>query len=93
MSDAIGAAGTTPPALDPAKDAKLRKACAQLEAVFMNELAKALRETVPQEGVLDSSAGGDMFASMFDERLAEIAAARTQSGVSAALYRQLSGQP
>jgi Rod binding domain-containing protein len=48
---------------------------------------------VPQEGVLDSSAGGDMFASMFDERLAEIAAARTQSGVSAALYRQLSGQP
>lgn len=72
---------------------RLERACAQLEGVFMNELAKALRETVPQDGVLPSGTGGDMFASMLDEKLAELAAARSRSGLTAALLEQLGKQP
>lgn len=96
MSNPIG--GSTPPpttiapaggARAAAEQERLRKACVQLEGVFMNELAKALRETVPQDGLLEAGTGGEMFASMLDEKLAELAAARSQSGLSAALLRQL----
>lgn len=72
-----------------AEQERLRKACTQLEGVFMNELAKALRETVPEDGVLPSSTGNEMFTSMLDEKLAELAAARSRSGLTNALMKQL----
>lgn len=90
MSGIASLAGAAPAA---GKEARLKQACTQLEAVFMNELAKALRETVPQEGVLPAGAGGDMFAAMLDERLAEVAAARMKGGLAAALLRELGGTP
>lgn len=92
MSEVAAAAGAGP-VLDPAKAARLRHACTQLEAVFMNELAKALRETVPQDGVLPAGTGGEMFSAMLDERLADLAATRMRSGLAGKLFSQLGGQP
>lgn len=97
MTKPIGASTPPPTTIDaPAatvEKERLRKACMQLEGVFMNELAKALRETVPADGVLPASSGGEMFTSMLDEKLAELAAARSQSGLTAALMNQLSRKP
>ena len=70
--------------------ARLRKAAHDLEGVFVNELFKAMRETVPQDGILSEDPGRDLFTGMMDERLAESYAERSQGGLGEALYRQLS---
>ena len=70
-------------------DQRLRKACADFEAVFMSQIFAQLRATVPHDGLLDGGAGEDMFTSMMDEHVAAAAAGRLEHGVGAALYRQL----
>ncbi len=69
---------------------KLRKAAHDLEAVFVNELFKAMRETVPQEGILSQDPGQEMFTGVLDQRLAELYGERARGGLGEALYRQLS---
>jgi flagellar protein FlgJ len=69
---------------------KLRKAAHDLEGVFVNELFKAMRATVPQDGILSQDPGQETFTGMLDERLAATYAERARSGLGEALYRQLS---
>ena len=74
-------------ALTPAQQ-KLRTASHQLEGVFLAQLFRAMRETVPQDGQ-----GGEaqaMFTSMLDDTLAAKAADGLERGLGEALYRQLS---
>lgn len=79
-----GAAGPTP------DQARLRKAAHDLEAVFVNELFKAMRATVPQEGILAQDPGQELFTGVLDQRLAELYGERARGGLGEALYRQLS---
>lgn len=84
MIDAVGSIAPMPQD----RDAALREACARLEGVFMQELIKALRATVP-EGVNGGGAAEDMFTGMLDQHVADSATARLERGLGAALYRQL----
>lgn len=70
--------------------AAMRKASHDLEGVFVNELFKAMRATVPADGILSQDSGGELFSSMLDQRLAEVYAERERGGLGEALYRQLS---
>ncbi len=70
--------------------AKLRKAAHDLEGIFVQELFKAMRETVPDDGIIAQTPGQDLFTGLLDQRLAETQAARSQNGLGDALYRQLS---
>lgn len=79
------------PAVNPVDDAaRLRKAAAEAEGVFMQQLFKAMRETVPGDGLFDGGSGEAMFTEMLDAHVAEAAAARQKNGLGEALYRQLS---
>ena len=71
-------------------DERLRESVEAMEGVFVQELTKALRGTVPNGGNPDAP-GADMYASLLDERLAQVIAAETRTGIAEALYRQLSG--
>ena len=72
-------------------DARLRQAAHDLEGVFLSQLFKAMRETVPQgEGIFESSTAEDIFSSMLDEVLGGAAAQRFEGGLGDALYKQLS---
>ncbi len=71
------------------EDAKLRRAAQELEGVFVQELFKAMRETVPEGGIVDGGPGEDMFSSMMDQTISSEAASGWERGVGAALYRQL----
>jgi flagellar protein FlgJ len=92
--DTIAAASRAAPAA-PAltDDARLRQACAQLEGVFLEQLMKALRETVPEGGLIDGGAGEDIFSSLLDGQLSAAAASRLERGLGAALYRQFRAGP
>ena len=87
-------ANSTPLTAAPPPDrrAQLRTLSRQLEGVFLNQLFQAMRASVPQDGVIASNPGQQMFTQMLDERLAGEASQRMSSGLSEALYRQLAAR-
>ncbi len=70
--------------------ARLKAATDALEGAFYQELFKAMRETVPDSGLLDGGGGEDAFTSLMDQHLSDVAAARSHGGVGQALYRWFS---
>ncbi|MES2521496.1 MAG: rod-binding protein [Gemmatimonadota bacterium] len=89
----IGAvSGPGVPAQPTEKERKLREVAGQLEGMFVQQLFKAMRETVPQgEGIVSGGAGEDIFTGLLDQHLAAETPKQWESGVTAALYRQLQG--
>lgn len=73
------------------EDAALRRVCAELEGVFFEQVLKAMRETIPEGGVIDGGLGEDIFSGMMDAHLATLSAERVDGSIAAALYRQLRG--
>ena len=93
MSMPIG--GTTPTPLTPearaaSDEARLKKTAKQLEGVFVEQLFKAMRETVPQgEGAVEGGTGEDMFTGLMDQKLAAETPTQWDHGLADAAYRQL----
>ena len=89
-------ATVNPPAtrpLDPATDRKLRETAKQLEGLFVQQMFKAMRDTVPQQdGIVSANAGEDMFTGLMDQHLAAETPSQWQGGLAESVYRQLRGQ-
>lgn len=71
-------------------DKRLMEACREFEAIFLNELLKSMRKTIPQGGLLEKSFGQDVFQSMLDTEYAKIMAQSRTTGLAEILYQQLS---
>lgn len=81
-----GAAGLP---VDP-RETAMRKAAADLEGLFVQQLYKSMRETVPTEGgLVERSQGEEVFAGLMDERLAADTGTRWHRGLGDAIYRAL----
>ncbi|MHB8770866.1 MAG: rod-binding protein [Syntrophales bacterium] len=75
---------------DAQRDAKLRKACRDFEALFLFNLFKEMRQTVPRSGLLPSAPGKETFQMMFDQKVAEDLSGRGEGmGLQKMLYEQL----
>lgn len=70
---------------------RLRQAARDLEGVFVEQMFKAMRETVPEGGVVDGGSGEEMFSTLLDQRLSAAVPGGWERGLSAALYRELAG--
>lgn len=90
MSD-LRIAAPLAPVTPSSEELRLRKVAQQLEGVFVHELFKAMRQTVPHDGVIDGGAGEEMFQSMMDQHIADQLPAKWEHGLGAAVYRQLRG--
>ena len=77
---------------DPTEGARLRTAAQQLEGVFVEQLFKAMRDTIPEGGLVDGGNGEEMFSGMLDQHLSDATAAGWSGGIGDALYRQLSAK-
>ena len=72
------------------KDEKeLKQLAQQFESIFMNQLMKSMRETLPKDGLL-SSFSVDMYESMFDQEVAGEMSKGKGMGLADVLYTQLS---
>ncbi len=71
-----------------APDAALGKAASQFEALFIQMLLKSMRDSLPQEGVLDSEATRT-YTSMFDQQLATSLSSKGGLGLADMLAKQL----
>ena len=69
--------------------AKLAKTAKQFEAVFVQQMFAAMRETVPKDGVVSGGAGEELFSSMFDQKLADSTPQHWQHGLSEAIVAHL----
>jgi Rod binding domain-containing protein len=67
---------------------RLDAATRDFEAVLFQEMLKAMRDTVPDGGLLDGGHAREVFTTMLDEHVAGEAARRGQNGLASALYRQ-----
>lgn len=69
---------------------KLRKAASDLEGLFVSQMFKAMRATVPtDEGIVSGGSGEEIFTGLMDEHLAAETPSHWGGGISEALYRQL----
>lgn len=89
----VGGTSTTNAAMGwqagPADDARLREACARFEGVFVQQLLEAMRETVPDDGVLSGGVGEELFTGLLDQHIADEVALRQHGGLGETLYQQL----
>lgn len=70
---------------------RLRDAARELESVFVEQMFKAMRATVPDDGLMSGGSGEEMFTSMMDQHLASQQPGRVPSELAEAVYRQLRG--
>jgi flagellar protein FlgJ len=81
------------PPIDPVTDRALRDTARQLEGLFVQQLFKAMRETVPQQdGIVSANAGEEMFTGLMDQHLAAETPSQWDSGLAESVYRQLRGR-
>ena len=71
-------------------ETRLREAAVQFEAVFVRQMLSAMRQTIPDGGVIDGGQAEELFAGMLDGHMAELMAAESRSELADAIYRQLS---
>lgn len=71
------------------EEQRLRAATKQLEGVFVQELFKAMRETIPQDGMMNGGAGEEIFTGLMDEKIAAHVPEQWERGIGESLYRQL----
>lgn len=77
----------------PTEDPTLRKVAQQMEGVFVQELYKAMRATVPQdEGVVGGGAGEELFTGLMDQHLATETPQAWGRGLGEAIYQHLRGR-
>lgn len=72
-----------------ARDAKLHKVSTQLEGVFVQQMYKAMRSTVPTGGLFDGGSGEEMFTGLMDEHIAADTPQKWKHGLSESIFRQL----
>jgi peptidoglycan hydrolase FlgJ len=91
----IGASAPATPgagSVDPAaaaRDAKLHKISHDLEGVFVQQMYKSMRSTVPTGGLFDGGSAEEMFTGLMDEHMAADTPKEWKHGLSESIYRQL----
>ncbi len=74
--------------LDSKTDEELKQLAQQFESIFVNQLLKSMRQTIPKSGLMDSF-WVDMYESMFDQEVAGEMAKSKSIGLADVLYSQL----
>ncbi len=81
-------------ASDP-KDPKLkelRSSCREFEAIYINEMYKSMRKTVPDSGLFEKDMADTLYQEMLDMEMARETAAGDGMGIGKAMYEQLKDQ-
>jgi flagellar protein FlgJ len=85
MSARAGAAS----AEEEEKDRKLRKSCADFEAIFISYIFQTMRKTIPESQATTKMPGKDTYTMIVDHKLSEDLARRGGIGLQKVLYNQL----
>jgi flagellar protein FlgJ len=79
--------------ISPEKEKKLRKACADFEAMLTYNLLKTMRRTIPAGGTLPRSPSRESYETMMDQSIADTVARKSHGiGLQKVLYDQFMKQ-
>lgn len=70
-------------------DKALKEACQEFEAYYLQQLFKEMRKTVPESGLLEKSAGREIYEDMLYEEYAKEMSKGNATGLADMLYKQL----
>lgn len=73
----------------PKQDPKLKAACQEMEAVFLNLLLSQMRAAVPKSHLFGNSSSTDTMQSLLDTEMTKNMASAGGIGLADMLYRQL----
>jgi|WetSurMetagenome_2_1015567.scaffolds.fasta_scaffold165690_2 peptidoglycan hydrolase FlgJ len=68
---------------------QLKQACREFESIFVEQLLRSMKATVPQGGFINKSSATKMFEEMLDQQFARETAVSGQLGIAETLYRQM----
>ena len=68
---------------------KLKKACTEFEALFINQLLQFMRRTIPPSTPGMLGAGKDVYQSLFDQELSKSMAKRGGMKIGEMVYKQM----
>jgi len=69
---------------------RLREACKQFEALFIEYMLKTMRRSIPKAGLFKRENAEKIYTSLFDQKVAERIAESKGIGISDILYKELS---
>ena len=69
---------------------KLKKACNEMESLFIYQLLKEMRKTIHKTKLIDGGAGEESFTSMMDMELAKKISLEKSLGISNILFEKFS---
>ncbi len=67
---------------------KLKKACEEFESIFILEMLKSMRQTVPQTGFLGNGTGKEIYQNLLDQELSKSLSRRGVMGLGRLVYQQ-----
>ena len=70
----------------------LRKSCREFEAIYINEMYKTMRKTVPESSLFKSDMANTLYQEMLDMEMARQTADGDGMGIGKAMYDQLKKQ-
>ena len=68
---------------------KLWEAAKGFESMFMNQMYKAMRKTLPENEFNKASKGREIFTEMLDAEYSKMSSGKTENGLAGMVYRQL----
>lgn len=71
----------------------IREVARTFESLFLNEIMKNMRKTLPEDGLLNSGFANNVFNSMLDQEYSSIASQSGQFGLAEVIARQLGADP
>ncbi len=89
MTRIDAAAPAAAPSQVPDRLARLKDSAGKLEGVFVEQLFKAMRDTVPKDGLTDGGQGEEIFNGMLDQKFADEVPTQWHRGIASALVREL----
>ena len=69
--------------------AELKNTCAELESLFLYQLIKEMRATIPKSGFINGGKAEEVYTSMLDSQMAKQLSLNGGIGLSSLLYEQL----
>lgn len=86
----LGQAISRPPEKSPGRDPqKLRQTAQQFEAIFIQQIFKEMRNTIPEGGLIERGNADDMYSQMQDMEAAKIMAERGGIGLADLMLQEL----
>ena len=71
----------------------IKEAARTFESLFLNEIMKNMRKTLPEDGLLNQGFANNVFNSMLDQEYSQIASKSGQLGLADVIARQLGADP